>query len=210
MSYINKQGGTHSPMCNRLTIEIWEICIKHLSHSPAVHIPGMHNVIADLTSHKFQDSAEWMISTGIFDKLCSIFGISDIYLFVSRLNKQLEHYASWLPDPGSCIIDAMSVSWHSQYVYIFVYELIRTFKKRAFNLRSPVTKYHKMWDPDVLLSYLESMETAKPIHLSMKTGSLTMLLSEYRVNTVENLKITNMYISETECTFVFSSVLKHS
>ena len=30
--YINKQGGTHSPMCNKLTIEIWKIFIKHLSH----------------------------------------------------------------------------------------------------------------------------------------------------------------------------------
>ena len=28
-------------------------------------------------------------------------------------------------------------------------ELIRTFKKGAFNLRPPVTKYYKIWDPDV-------------------------------------------------------------
>ena len=39
-------------------------------------------------------------------------------------------------------------------------ELIRTFKKGAFNLRPPVTKYHKIWDPDVLLICLESMDTA--------------------------------------------------
>ena len=44
----------------------------------------------------------------------------------------------------------------------------------------------------------------------METTSLIMLLSGHWVNTIENLKITNMYISETECTFVFSSVLKHS
>ena len=31
VSYINKQEGTHSPMCNKLTIEVWEICIQHLS-----------------------------------------------------------------------------------------------------------------------------------------------------------------------------------
>ena len=89
-------------------------------------------------------------------------------------------------------------------------ELIRTFKNGAFNLRPQVTKYHKSWDPDVLLGYLESMDTTKPIHLSMKTPSLIMLLSGHRVNTRENLKITNMCISETECTFVFSSVLKDS
>ena len=80
----------------------------------------------------------------------------------------------------------------------------------AFNLRPLVTKYHKIWDPDVLLSYLESMDTSRPIQLSMKTAILIMLLSGHRVNTLECLKITNMYISETECTFVFSSVVKHS
>ena len=89
-------------------------------------------------------------------------------------------------------------------------ELIRTFKKGPFNLCLPVTKYHKIWDPDVLLSYLESMDTSRPIQLSMKTAILIMVLSGHRVNTLEYLKITNMYISETECTFVFSSVVKHS
>ena len=40
VSYINKPGGTHSLMCNKLTIEIWEICIKHLSHLSAANIPS--------------------------------------------------------------------------------------------------------------------------------------------------------------------------
>ena len=54
------------------------------------------------------------------------------------------------------------------------------------------------------------MDTSRPIQLSMKTAILIMVLSGHRVNTLEYLKITNMYISETECTFVFSSVVKHS
>ena len=109
VSYINNQGGTDS-MCNKLTIKVWEIRIQHLSHSFAAHIPGKHTVIADLTCRKFQDSVEWTISTDIFDRLYSIFGIPDIDLFAFRLNKQFEHYASWLPDPDSCIIDEMSVT----------------------------------------------------------------------------------------------------
>ena len=63
---INKVA--HSSMCNKLTIEIWEICKKHLSHLFVAHIPGKHNFIADLASRIFQDSAKWMISTNIFDK----------------------------------------------------------------------------------------------------------------------------------------------
>ena len=110
---------SYSPVYSKLAIEICEICIKHLPHLSAAHIPGKHNVAANWACCKFQDSAEWMISTDTFDELCSIFSITDIDLFASWLKKQLDHWASWLPDLGSCIIDGMSVSWHGQYVYIF-------------------------------------------------------------------------------------------
>ena len=35
VSCINEQGVTHLPMCNNLTIKIWEICIKHFSYLSA-------------------------------------------------------------------------------------------------------------------------------------------------------------------------------
>ena len=35
-------------------------------------------------------------------------------------------------------------------------EIVRTFKKAAFSLHPPVTKYHRIWHPDVLL---ETMDT---------------------------------------------------
>ena len=44
----------------------------------------------------------------------------------------------------------------------------------------------------------------------MKTASLIALFSGHRLNTLENLKVTNMYVSGRECTFAFSSVFKHS
>lgn len=44
-----------------LTIEIWEIYIKHFSHLSAAHIPSKHNLIADLAYCNYEDSAEWMI-----------------------------------------------------------------------------------------------------------------------------------------------------
>ena len=37
-----------------------------------------------------------------------------------------------------------------------------------------------------------------------------MSLSGTRINTLTHLKVTNMYITDTECTFVFDVVLKHS
>ena len=47
------------------------------------------------------------------------FGSPEIDLYTSRVNKQIDIYASWMPDPSSTIIDAMTISWSNKYVYIF-------------------------------------------------------------------------------------------
>ena len=115
VTYINKQGGTHSISCNKITIDIWSICQKYQCHLSAAHIPGIHNTLADIASRKFQDSAEWMLKPNCLRKISDIFGTPEIDLFASRLNKQLDVYASWMPDPDSTIIDAVSISWRNKY-----------------------------------------------------------------------------------------------
>ena len=45
---------------------------------------------------------------------------------------------------------------------------------------------------------------------SKNSVCLMILLSGTRVNTSTYLNVTNMYITDTECTFVFKEVLKHS
>lgn len=81
------------------------------THLSASHIPGKHNIYADIASRKFQD--EWMLSK----ELLNVFGLPEIILFASRTNKQLNRYVSWLPDPGSSHIGGMSISWQHLYVY---------------------------------------------------------------------------------------------
>ena len=56
-------------LCNNVTTEIWEFCIKRGVHMPAAHIPWKDNIIADLTSREFQDSHEWMLSLEVFKYL---------------------------------------------------------------------------------------------------------------------------------------------
>ena len=43
-----------------------------------------------------------------------------------------------------------------------------------------------------------------------ETYLMFLLLSDSCVNSISHLKITNMYLTDTECTFVFDDVLKHS
>ena len=42
--------------------------------------------------------------------------------------------------------------------------------------------------------------------VSSKLVCLFMLLSDSRMNSILHLKITNMYLTDTECTFVFDDV----
>lgn len=43
----------------------------------------------------------------------------DIDLFASRLNRQLEKYISWFPDPQAITSDAFSINWSDFIPYIF-------------------------------------------------------------------------------------------
>ena len=74
----------------------------------------------------------------------------------------------------------------------------------------PKAKYTCIWDVDVLLRHLEGLATTSDMHVSRKLACLFMVLSGNRVNMLSLVKITNMYITDDECTFVFDNVLKQS
>ena len=119
ISYINKKGGTHCMTLNDLAVNIWEYCLDKGIHISAAHIPGKHNVLADIASREFRDAAEWKLCPEIFSRLVTKFGRPDIDLFASRLNHQLPTYVSWQPDPDSSFIDAFQMSWKGKFIYAF-------------------------------------------------------------------------------------------
>ena len=119
ISYINRQGGSHNMSLNDISVDIWSLCSQYDIHISAAHIPGKHNVLADLASREFHDAAEWMLSPKVFQNIIRKWGEPDIDLFASRLNHQVPTYASWKPDPESSVIDAMQITWGNKFVYIF-------------------------------------------------------------------------------------------
>ena len=138
ITYINNQGGVKSKNCNSVAIDIWNICIKANVYISAAHIPGKHNIIADIASRNFQDAAEWMLLPSAFKILTKVFGLPEIDLFASRLNNQLPSYASWMPDPGAKFIDAMSYVWENLYTYIFppfsmIWPVVKKISKESDN-----------------------------------------------------------------------------
>jgi hypothetical protein len=119
VSYINHMGGCRSSVCDTVARKIWAWCISHNIWVTANYIPGPSNVVADSLSRTHLSDHEWQLNTDIFHKLSKKFPKFSIDLFASLLNRQVERYASWHPDPHAAIVDAFSVSWANEYFYAF-------------------------------------------------------------------------------------------
>ncbi len=85
----------------------------------AAYVPGVDNVLADKESRIHNTDTEWKLHVEWFEHIVSHFGMPDIDLFASRINKQIDCYASWRPDPNAFFVDAFSESWTRFYAYIF-------------------------------------------------------------------------------------------
>jgi len=92
--YVNRMGGTHSPIMSRLAIQFWRWWLeKNLSLS-AEYLPGVDNCIADEESRLIQSSAEWQLHHAVFQQIIAVFGKCTVDLFASRLNAQLNQHVS--------------------------------------------------------------------------------------------------------------------
>ena len=117
--YINAMGGCKSVRCNELTKEIWNWAISRNIWLSAAHIPGAKNSDADFQSRHLNSNLEWSISNLTFNKIVCFFGKPTIDLFASRLNRQVETFVSWKPDPLASFVDAFSLNWSKYDFYAF-------------------------------------------------------------------------------------------
>ena len=63
---------------------------------------------------------------------------------------------------------------------------------------------------NTLLSHIQHKGISTFYDITKKLPTLFMILAGERVDTLVYLKVTNMYITDTEVTFTFDEVLKHS
>ncbi|KAK3100452.1 hypothetical protein FSP39_020111 [Pinctada imbricata] len=119
VSYINNMGGRKCEL-NSLCKQIWDWCINRDIYISAKHLPGVENVQADRLSRKLNDDMEWMLNDNTFEKIMTIYSLKNgIDLFASRLNYRLPLYVSYLPDPNAIAVDAFSMKWNTNFMYMF-------------------------------------------------------------------------------------------
>ena len=121
VSYINKQGGTHS---SNICVEVWKIlqwCLKHHIVVRICHIPGKFNVLADRVSRIDKIvKTEWALDQSIVNSIFQMFNYPNLDLFATRFSHKLPLYVSPVLDNQAFAIDAFSMNWNNLHAYAFL------------------------------------------------------------------------------------------
>ena len=120
VSYINKQGGTHSASLLRLTVELFLWLESQGIVVRARHIPGCMNVIADHLSRPNQSiPTEWSLHPEIVKRIFRVWGTPEVDMFATRSNSHLPRFMSPVPEPRALAVDALSQDWQGRSMYMF-------------------------------------------------------------------------------------------
>ena len=138
VSYINKQGGTHSP---NLCVEVWEIlnvCLEHNIIIRVRHIPGKFNILADrLSILEKPIKTEWALDQTVANSVFQMLNFPNVDLFATRFNHKLPLYVSLVQDNKALAIDALSMDWNHLHAYAFPpYILIPAVWKKSDNINA--------------------------------------------------------------------------
>ena len=115
---VKSMGSTVSPLRDSFARLCWQELYEKDCWMSVNYIKSSDNFHADLASRWFNDRTEWALLKETFFELAMRFGCPSIDLFASRLNKKLNRYISWIPDPFCVEVDAFFYDWSEEYPFI--------------------------------------------------------------------------------------------
>lgn len=125
-------------------------------------------------SRSFNDRTEWMLNMDAFQQIVQFFGHPKIDLFASRLNKQLEDYVSWLPDPEAVAVDAFTLNWKGLDFYAFPpFCLVTKCLQKINEDKATGILVVPNWPTQAWFPLLKKMFVGKPLFLSRSKSLLT-------------------------------------
>ena len=117
---INKMGSSKSRSLDQAVKDLWGWCASQGCWVTACHIPGDNNEEADALSRNFDSMSEWMLDPQLFYLAQKNLNFRpNIDLMATRVNKQLEKFMSFRPDPEAFAVDAFSWPWGGFKFYCF-------------------------------------------------------------------------------------------
>ena len=119
VSYINKQGGTHSPSLCNLALDFWDWCDCFRITPVAVHLQGVKNVLADALSRGKFCPTEWSLHRPTTMSLFRLWGTPMVDLFATNKNAKLPVFYSLHRDPAASAINALTTNWDALIGYAY-------------------------------------------------------------------------------------------
>ena len=118
MSYVNKQGGLHSPVLDGLARRLVLWCDTHLASIRAIHVPGSLNSGADLLSRGVPRYSDWSLHPRVVDQIWARYGRPVVDLFASEENTKCPLFFSIL-GRAPLGVDALAHDWPRGLLYAF-------------------------------------------------------------------------------------------
>ena len=118
LSYIAKEGGTHSPVLLEIASKILQLAAEMGVNIVPVYVPSEENLHADFAS-RFKTLPDLHLRPAIFQKLCQIWGSPQIDLFATEMSAQLPRFYAWGEAPNAEAFDALSQVWTFKMAYAF-------------------------------------------------------------------------------------------
>lgn len=119
ISYVNRMGGVQFPHLTQIARELWKWCEAKNIIVFAAYISSADNSLADAESRRVHPDVEWELADFAFKKIQDTFGIPDIDIFASRVNKKCPKYISWHRDPDAFATNAFTIPWSDFFFYGF-------------------------------------------------------------------------------------------
>ena len=163
---------------NDLAREMWLWCKDREIWLSSTHIPGVENE-ADFLSRNFNENVEWKLNESFFNELVSIFGLPEVDMFAFRLNKQLDRFVSWKPDPDAEAINAFSISWERKYIYAFPpFSLLGRLLQKTRQDQADVLLVAPFWVTQNFYTTILEMLTHDPFIIKVGQNTLRLPLTE--------------------------------
>ena len=120
VTYINKQGGTHSHTLFRLVVDLFLWLKTQNIAISARHIPGCLNVIADSLSQSIQPITKQSgLHTEIVTRIFGTWGTPTVGMFATVHKTHLPQFISQIQEPHALAIDALSQEWQGRSMYMY-------------------------------------------------------------------------------------------
>ena len=168
VAYMNHMGGAQSQVCNQLARDIWDWCIGENIWVTATFLPGIQNTLADTESRQFNDRTEWSLCQDVFNTICKHFDNSepDIDMFASRLNTKLPKFCSWRPDPQAVAINAFTIAWDFNLLYLFPpFSILQQVLQKLRRERAEAILVAPQWPTQAWFSILLQLAISEPLPL---------------------------------------------